>query len=873
MATIDHLQLATWQATADATPWGLSRYQMPAAVHETLAQWQRPRGAGPAAAPLALKGLPEIFATVVPDAAYMDRAADAPQCGKPLQVFFLGDRVGDRPLQDQVRHALSFWLALHHPDKSGAVRAQLAASATEAANWSAFEVPCQTRRHPGVCAVPVDNRFFAALAVRALRALEGQILHFRSGVQRTLVAHTAQHAPFSGLELVAWPPQRDPAKPDYFWAEVITLATATFPERPGIHLLARPSIRNWGPVRRYAARAERARSMDVFIAAALAPPTAPAYQHSSFLFQPRPTPGAPPTERSLVACWEHKEDERVLDLICRLAGCAPLAPSDAITAISHDQGLMILPRLGAGHGDRYLPGGSGVGWLDRMDIASSLDPLLAAMGLQRVKPLTRVKRALVLAKPFGDMGPRAERRKALAQTLTHLGRTAPHLDVFVFHQLEATPGVISDAITQFLGEPAERVGFWLRWPDEELTIRLIPSVAGPLSEQLPPVELTADEQRGLTSAQIGQLRRLKEQARNQTQQAAMAAHILQVRASTTGIGCAILEMHAALQNHAWTDPYGLAKRELARQHLLGQVVLIADETPVDKYRMAFRDCLRMVGVVPANAVPQHLAPAALTVLQLNEDVVSGTNRASTAFPLAARINQGRLECGVPTPSGDPEWLPYARACLRLAQGDFSPFGRSHDDHTRAKYGAFFAAALEQIANRGPCLVMVEEGSVAHKWPGVQNAHLTFDNLTAGTRTFTPAQAPNLRVIRTSLSAQRLPPHYHEQTNKEVSGFFSWDGAHRTFYGLKVAPRTAQNIKINAVISRHGAGDNKPKDAAVRQLPQLDEICVAFCQPGDDPAALGLLTHRLRQTHVQFSDDTNLPFPLHELRLLGRSVTL
>ena len=52
MATIDHLQLATWQATPDATPWGLSRYQMPAAVHATLTQWQQPRGAG--AAPLGI---------------------------------------------------------------------------------------------------------------------------------------------------------------------------------------------------------------------------------------------------------------------------------------------------------------------------------------------------------------------------------------------------------------------------------------------------------------------------------------------------------------------------------------------------------------------------------------------------------------------------------------------------------------------------------------------------------------------------------------------------------------------------------------------------------------------------------------------------
>jgi len=49
---------------------------------------------------------------------------------------------------------------------------------------------------------------------------------------------------------------------------------------------------------------------------------------------------------------------------------------------------------------------------------------------------------------------------------------------------------------------------------------------------------------------------------------------------------------------------------------------------------------------------------------------------------------------------------------------------------------------------------------------------------------------------------------------------------------------------------------------------LDEICVVFTQRGDDAADLLMKARHLRGLHTQFDDDTSLPFPLHELRLLG-----
>jgi len=53
---------------------------------------------------------------------------------------------------------------------------------------------------------------------------------------------------------------------------------------------------------------------------------------------------------------------------------------------------------------------------------------------------------------------------------------------------------------------------------------------------------------------------------------------------------------------------------------------------------------------------------------------------------------------------------------------------------------------------------------------------------------------------------------------------------------------------------------------------MDEICAIFCQPHDKLDDPKLIAHRLRSVHAQYDGDTRLPFPLHELRFLGKAVT-
>lgn len=873
MANIDTLQLSAWVPTGQIEQLLLTRYKMPTSAHEALAQWCREktnRESDPIT--IVLQGLSEILATLVPDVAFMKHDNDRVERGKRLHLFFLGDRSGDEALHSNVQAAFSMWLGILYPNKPGGVRASIAASAADRANWVSFEVSTKLKEHPGACAVPEDGMLYDALTAYAARALAGKRITFRSGETKLLVLETAQASPYEGLELVAFPPKRDPNKPDCFWSEVITVSAATFPERPGIHILARPSIRNWGSISRWSTSSDPTRRMDVFIPGQMGDDdVAPWYQHSSFDFRPRQNKAKP--ERSIVAYWNHKEDERVLDLVRRLSGRSKVDGGDAVSPVANDQGLWTLPRLGNVHGDRYLPGGSGVGWFDRMDIANSIDGAFAEAGFRRVGALARLRCSLSVEKPFGDKGEHVDRRKALVKALDRLGNPDNHLDLFVFHQLDGTPTAVVEEIIKFFGEPTGREGAMLRWADEQLSISVISSSAGPLSLRLPKVEVTEDERVGRTAAQISQVRRLKQDERNRTVEEAMADHVRQVRGNGAAVACAILEMNAELKEDSWTDPYAMAKRELARYCILPQVVLVDAEQAADKYRMAVRDCVRMLGVVPTNDETLGYAPAAITVIQLNKEVVGGGTRAGRAFPLAARVRQGALECAVPAENGEPEWIPYAEAGLRILSGNYGQFGRSRDDETEQKYGAFFANVLEQIDSHGACVVIAEAETIAHKWPGLQNGKLIFDHLPVTNQTFTPSKLPNTRIIRVSPDPKKQPTHYHEGENKDVSGFFTWEGAKRTFYALKVAPRSAKTVKVNSIISRHPLDGGKRRDDAVRQLMQLDEICVVFCQPEDDFLSLALLTHRLRQVHAQFSDDTRKPFPLHELRLLGRSVTL
>jgi hypothetical protein len=524
--------------------------------------------------------------------------------------------------------------------------------------------------------------------------------------------------------------------------------------------------------------------------------------------------------------------------------------------------------------------------ISEQDIAESLDRALGEAGFERTKPMQRVVTSMPLDGPFNvdkkeleEAYPR--RRKSVLDALNALGNKVAELEFYVFHRLDRTPGVIVAELKEYLGEPASEDGMRLSWADG-LSVRVVPCAGGPLSDALPRVDLTDEEREGRTRSQQEAIRMTKRDDALVAVEKHMAAHVQNVRGSSRTIGCAILEMPAALRDDRWHDPYSMARRELARWSVLPQVVLVDGktndaDTPANKYCAAVRDCFRMLGVVPIEDIDLNLAPAAITVVQRNTEFVGGGRRDGHAFPLAARVRDGVLECAIPEESGEPAWMAYGLAALCILSGNYGKFGRGRQEENIAKFEVFFTAVLHQIDRRGSAIVIAEYETVASKLRTLENGRLTFDRLAIGNSSYAPADFPNLRLIRISSDPKKQPHYYHTTEVKWVSGLFSWEAAQRTFYGLKTKPPSVSTEQhFAAQTSRHVVlGDNaqRANDDAARVSAQIDEICVAFMQEDDNPELLATLTHRLRGVHAQYRYDTSAPFPLHELRLLGGGVTL
>lgn len=888
MAKVDTLQVNVWEATfgpSDRLP--VTRFRITRTAQEILTQWAREKTGRTDAQPVSviLRGLPEIAAWFAPETAFVREGWDEAMRSRRLSFFFVGEVAGDPDLRRRVQMALQLWINTLYPDKPAEMRLQVAESARADEAWEILQVGCGLRQDGAACPSPMDELFWDALAAHAVRRLAGRALTFGSGESRVLIPKTAQSSAFEGLELVAFPPNRGPR--DGFWSEVITLHAATFPERGKVHLLARPSIRNWGAVTRGGSRRDPRRSLDVFL-----PPDEnfgrAERRHTSFEFQARrgpdkPEGGAP----GVVGYWPHMEDQRVFDLLRRLTNQGALAPDELSAPVVDQDGLWVLPRLASLHKDKYLPGGTGVAWPDRKDIGESLDAALAGAGFQRAEPLARRSVRKTLEKTFGKE--EAAARRAVLDALAANGRTNGELSLYVFHVREATPARILDLLVERFGTPDSREGQTLRWADG-LSIRVRSAPAGVLAEQLPLPEPPPEQTAGRNERQLQAIRKLAREEAHDQVVARMAAHLSAVRGNDAGVACGILEMPQALLDDARRDPFQLARRQLARHEILPQVVLAdtvvqpeAEEAsppakPKDgeKYAAAVRDCFRMLGALPVDLLPDELALGALTIVQRNQEYVGLGMRESQAIPLAIRVRQGRLECAIPDETGTPRWSPYARAALRVYQGDYGKFGRGRQAETVARYHGFFAAVLEDLDRAGPTLVIAEGETLRHKLDTLKNGELTFDRLKLGAREMTPTDLPNLRLVRVSPDPERQPFYYHEGDNKWPSGLFAWGEAARTFYGLKTKPVSVSHPQSFAsMASRHGDESNNLHRTQVdvsRVSSQIDEVCVVFRQPTDDALQLATLTHRLRGAHVQTQVDTSNPFPLHELRMLAGGIT-
>jgi len=890
----DALQVAVWTPANLPEMIALSRFTLSPKAHEVLLEWCREKtGRHDRPVTLALRGLSDILAFLVPETACM--RLDAFDDGsKRLSLYFLGNALSDQAIPTRIRTAMSIWLGILYPNKTGDVRGFVAEAADDQSNWTDMPVATGLRAHNGVCAVPINAMLYDALAAMVARHLAGQIIRFASGHERTLVLQTPRSSLFRGVELVAFPPTKE-RDGDGLWSEVVTISTASFPERNGIHILARTSIRNWGPIRGYDIPSSPSRSLDVFMPSEIADGGYANYRHASFPFKAldanwpeRRNNGG---ERRIVARWESDDSQRVFDLVGRLAGARKLADTDLASPIVGEEGRWVLPRLSPGGGNRYLSGASGVGWSDRRDIVRSLDQRMQQIGFAQAEPMHRLKRQLPLKGPFNNVPAddrdeaKAQRRAILAKTMELLGGNGNSLDIVVFRLLEATPASVIEEIGEYLGAPHRVAGYSLRW-DEGLTINIVPALSGPLAEKLPRAVLTETEKNGKSPQQRDAIVRSRQSDLNSQIAATMREHIRSTRNGRSAIGCALLEMAASHKGQRSADPYAMARSELASERLLPQVLLVGQDESVEddgpsegkksysKIRAAVRDLFRMLGVMPFAEDNLPWIPAAIGIIQRNSEPVGGGRIQSQAFPLAMRIKDGILQCALPGETGDPNWMPYAEAALFIFSGIHERFARNRFEENIAKFNTFFSAALEQINRVGPAIVLADLDTLSDKFKSIQNGNLAFDRLEIGNRVLTPSDLRNIRVIRLSTNSEKLPTYYHDETTQWPTGLFIWgDRVKRTAYALKRKPVSAKSIGRSSLVSRHlDSGDNRAIDDRPRRASAIDEVCVIFCQAGDDLGELRLAAHRLRGTHAQYDDDTRSPFPLHELRLLGRAVT-
>jgi len=536
--------------------------------------------------------------------------------------------------------------------------------------------------------------------------------------------------------------------------------------------------------------------------------------------------------------------------------------------------LCTFPQASSGSGDRYLPGGTGVPFPDRADVARALDGPLGAAGFEREAQMSRAKGSLVKLE-------RTAAHEALRRSLKSNGIESG-LNVYVFQIRDDAPMVVANALAEYVGRAAGPAEFvensdgvvLLRW-HQGPTIKIIPAPAGPLAEGLDLGDVPFGERDDLTEEQLDAIN--EDEGRDALQKAIerMRQYILMRRRGDRGVACAILEMPGSLWGRRG-DPYLSSRRALAMTGCIPKVVLnfngqIEEETEDSAQKMTFavRDCLRMLGVVPG-VLPSlsnfsGTTFAAMGLIRRNSETILDRLRQSQAFPVAVRVRAGVMDCML---LGDSEWLPYAQAVLKVLSGDYGRLDRSRNPTNTATIERFYANALKTLNHDGPAIVMVERESSGA--PSFDNGKLSFDRLELGGTCLTPRDLPNLTIVRTSTDENKLPFYYPEGTDQWASGLWSWAGQQRTFYGLKGKPPSARpQAQWLSVPRVPGAKTNRRARASA----QVDEICVMFMGPGGDARQIARLVHRSRATHVQYDYGTRRPFPLHETLLLGNSVTL
>lgn len=871
----------------------LISYVMPGRAYEAIksAQGKAPHHT------IDLRGLEPILAWAAPcvDIAIV-RPVDPSNPAKSLHFWIY---LPDKPIEEiktEVLNAIMLWLGLTVPQHADQVFKMLTDERSTKTAWQTIEISRVLNADHG-CVVPKDGRAFDLLTVFACKQMEAKALTVQDQPRGILLATGPRKSLYSGKTLIAYAPRpiERQGKTLGHWTEVFSVAALTTPERKRIRVAVGVSIRNYVRIHPRAFQPGVSRHLDVFV---------------------RPDPylsGNTDRVRALAiplklndfnAIAEGKSNERsptleVLRRVFSLAGVdeRSLVSDERELPSFIDRNVSVFPRAGSVHGDKFLPGATGIGALDRKDYLDFVQTALSPAGFEPVELERRSYSRRVNLEPLlRSDTPAVELQNAVLSEVRRLNRSDT-LNLAVLSPRLNSETVFESALETILGVPLQKEeGIWSY--ECGLRVAFHHVLAGPFATRLEdPKKALTDLPSDLRYQKRIQIEReaVRDAAQKRAQelQTYLATHF---QKPAEDVWLAIVEMDERLKEAPQRDPYQLVYAALASSNFLPQVVLFnpdaidsgeTDEEDASSYAYkvpaSIRDLLRSLGVpfVRSESANGQSALQGWWVVNLNAD--SGTTQPGArserlVVPIAVDFKDGTLSACVPNRHGAKLWKPYARAVLDLLSGNIEDLGKLRPDQVRAYVSQFFASiAADESEQR---VTFCDATNLRQFVDGISNGGLNFGKIDLGA---IGSAAPlsrlmdtgNTSFVRLTTDSDKSPSYWvSENTSGITQGLFAEPGSARTFWisrGLPVALQKSASVRTANKQSRYAGTEQDRPNLRARRFPSLTEVCVVVLARDRTADELVALTRKAMACHATTDEATILPFPLHEARLLAEAL--
>jgi hypothetical protein len=875
-----------------------TRFTLPAALYESLATALKTRNAdGHFSVPQ--RSLELLVGWFAPNVAFIKRD------GSVLRFYYLGglDRSN---AQSDLRDAFLLWLTVMGiRDTDASLQDRLTQAVEDVSNWEQLDADIQLTQAHNRCVRPNDPDLFDLLTQGVAQHLKGRAVTFGNHQWGQLILSGNKGNPFSGRELIIFPPTDAISTPDKgCWSEVIRISAMTSPETECMRIGVSLQVRNYAALTSAARFATNRRRLDVFFRArGLAHEE---MRHGEIPFRLRGS-----DDEHVRPQYAFPNSDDLFKVLRTFGGLSALDPDTVpFNPICAEQGMWIIPRLGRGHGDDDLPAGQGLGWPERDAFAALLDDAFGAIGLTRMEEVQRtaVVRGIKLISPWSNpVRPKTEdvkrQQKYQSEATEAQGRRRAlvakalndrPLRIALFFLRDESQADLSAALTDLFGAPSERTATEWRYADG-LTIQICARKSGLLSDSLPerPV-LSSQEQSRLKKDRWQAIIDDRHERLIEDREEAILSYVRATVEPWRDLGpwIALVEMHGRLR-FLRLDPYTRVYSLIAQLGGLPQAILLDAQGKVNEYKIpgGLRDGIRMLGTAALDdlrlssrtSIPDRIRWVGLWTVRRNQDDRAYERRPRHIFPLAV-MNDGGGGLKVALLDADGgggwTWIDYADASVRIGQLAVPTYAKARHDQRCQAFSQFYREVLESLLQDGiETVVMAQGGNIRNEIAAFSNSELCLGNFQIqGLPGTVPLRvedgASNLSVIRLNTEPGKPVSYSRVHAKNFTQGTFQEPGRKRTYLGVR---RPALSMELNPDWKPAMLSPRRPMSVegiradevdphligADRLAPVLEELVVVAHSATLSCDVLASLVRKLRSTHVSWSSETVLPYPLHE----------